>query len=117
MWMPLAPLPDGTGGLTFVTASHRRGCLPDGPGDPEGNGSAEPRYTYRDLLPGNATFHLGTVLHAGPGNPSRTAVREVITVIYFVDGTRTLPPRRREHEAEFRIGCPAWPPASRPSHR
>jgi hypothetical protein len=119
MWMPLASLPDETGGLSFATGSHRGGCLPDvAPGESDPSQQADrplqggrwPNHAYRDLRPGDATFHIGSILHAGPGNPSRSIVREVITVIYFVDGTRALPPRRRQHQAEFREWLPGVAP-------
>jgi Phytanoyl-CoA dioxygenase (PhyH) len=109
MWMPLNALPDETGGLSFATGSHRGGCLLGAtPG--EHDRSAWPEHTYPDVRPGDATFHVGTVHHAGPGNPSRSTVREVITVIYFVDGIRALPPRWRQHEVELRQWLPGVAP-------
>ena len=106
MWMPLTALPDETGGLSFASGSHEAGCLF---GETSERGP-RPEHTDPDVRPGDATFHIGTVHHAGPGNPSRSTVREVITVIYFVDGIRALPPRWRQHEIELREWLPGVAP-------
>jgi ectoine hydroxylase-related dioxygenase (phytanoyl-CoA dioxygenase family) len=43
--------------------------------------------THGALRAGDATFHAGWTLHSAGGNPT-AAMREVMTVIYFADGTR-----------------------------
>ena len=40
---------------------------------------------------GDATFHQGNTLHKAPGNASGT-MREVMTIIYYADGTRVSAP-------------------------
>jgi len=40
---------------------------------------------------GDATFHYGTTLHKAPGNSS-SAMREVMTIIYFADQARVTQP-------------------------
>ena len=42
--------------------------------------------TYGAMAAGDATFHSGWTLHGAPGNPTLT-MREVMTIIYFADGT------------------------------
>ena len=48
---------------------------------------------------GDATFHYGWTLHGAPAN-STDRTREVMTVIWFVDGARVMQPdndnRRRD---------------------
>jgi hypothetical protein len=48
-----------------------------------------PHSTYGALAAGDATFHTGWTMHRAPGNPT-TTMREVMTIIYFADGTRLL---------------------------
>jgi ectoine hydroxylase-related dioxygenase (phytanoyl-CoA dioxygenase family) len=120
MWMPLAPLPAGTSGLTFASGSHRGGCLPEVARSESGLSQESdralqswrwPRVSYCDIRPGDATFHLGTVLHSAAGNPRTSmSVRQVIEVIYFVDGVRALPPRNQQHETELTERLPGVSP-------
>ena len=49
---------------------------------------------------GDATFHSGWTLHSAPGNPT-SQMREVMTVIYFADGTRTFEPRNEEQRSDL----------------
>ena len=42
------------------------------------------------MAAGDATFHAGWTLHNAPGNPTDT-MREVMTIIYFADGSHLLP--------------------------
>jgi hypothetical protein len=120
MWMPLAPLPARTSGLVFASGSHRSGCLPNVETSESGlSREADralrswqwPNHSHRDVRPGDATFHLGTVLHSVPGNPITSMVlRQIVTVIYFVDGTRALRPRCPQHEAELTEWLPGVAP-------
>lgn len=43
---------------------------------------------------GDTTFHAGQTLHGAPGNPTSNA-REVVTIIYFADGTRLFEPNNK----------------------
>jgi ectoine hydroxylase-related dioxygenase (phytanoyl-CoA dioxygenase family) len=120
MWMPLAPLPADAGGLVFASGSHRGGCIPETATSEPGMGQQAdrtlrswqwPNHSHREIRPGDATFHLGTVLHSAPGNPSTsTTVRQVMTVIYFMDGARAVPPRNQRHEAELAERLPGVSP-------
>ena len=50
---------------------------------------------------GDATFHAGWMIHSAGENVSET-VREVMTIIYFADGTRISEPinefQKADHE-------------------
>ncbi len=46
---------------------------------------------YGAMSAGDATFHAGWTLHSAPGNPT-AAMREVMTIIYYADGTHLLGP-------------------------
>jgi ectoine hydroxylase-related dioxygenase (phytanoyl-CoA dioxygenase family) len=120
MWMPLAPLPGGAGGLVFASGSHRGGRLPQAATSESGlRQEAErtlqswqwPKHSYREIRPGDATFHLGTVLHSASRNPSTSMVfRQVMMVTYFVDGVRAIRPRNRRHEVELAERLPGVSP-------
>ena len=56
---------------------------------------------------GDATFHCGWTLHSAPGNNSDT-MREVMTIIYYADGTRVVDPDVTGHgwdRQSFLPGC------------
>jgi hypothetical protein len=46
---------------------------------------------------GDATWHTGWVLHSAPGNQSNST-REVMTIIYYADGTQVTVPKSKEQE-------------------
>ena len=58
---------------------------------------------------GDATFHTGWALHGAPGNNS-AATREVMTIIYFADGTRVGHTDNPSRESDLR----AWLPGLQP---
>jgi ectoine hydroxylase-related dioxygenase (phytanoyl-CoA dioxygenase family) len=98
MWMPLTEAPQESGTLIFASGSHREGSLASLAISDESsvffrNKVIERNYPLitGDLAPGDATFHSGWTLHKAPGN-SAGFTREVITVIYFADGTRVAEP-------------------------
>ncbi|CAG7643319.1 phytanoyl-CoA dioxygenase family protein [Paenibacillus allorhizosphaerae] len=99
MWMPLVPVSEEVGSMTFASATHRAGSLSKELISDESHrtfGSYIEAKTietvnYGALSAGDATFHSGWTLHSAPGNPTDT-MREVMTVIYFADGTRALEP-------------------------
>jgi len=115
LWLPLVPITVEMGPMTFASGSHRLGKLCDlAIGDESeavyaraveehGLACTEPeRYA-----PGDATFHAGWTLHRAPPNLTGR-MREVMTVIYFADGTRvgTLDhPNRRFDRDVWLPGC------------
>jgi ectoine hydroxylase-related dioxygenase (phytanoyl-CoA dioxygenase family) len=103
MWMPLV---DVEAGMEFATGSHRsadmRGTRISDDSDAHFTQmlaqTAAPISPVGPLRAGDATFHDGWMVHRAPGNQTG-AMREVMTVIFFADGTRVGPvdsPERRD---------------------
>lgn len=111
MWMPLVNVGRQPGTMTFASQSHALGYLGDLPisdkSDQEFQKFVEERgyslQTHGALAAGDATFHSGWTLHSAPGNPTEI-MREVMTVIYFADGTRVARPENAQQENDLR-GC------------
>ena len=115
MWMPLVDVTDQMGMLTFASGSHREGYLGTLPISEE---SERVFQEYVDskgfsisrqktMNAGDATFHYGWTLHSAPSNKSDT-IREVMTVIYYADGTRVGPldhPNRKFDRDVWLRGC------------
>lgn len=98
LWMPLVDVSRDMGALTFASGSHKAGYLG------HIKISDESQTYFEDLVrekgysifqepmqAGDATFHAGWTLHSAPGNSSDTD-REVMTVIYYADGTYIMNP-------------------------
>ena len=64
---------------------------------------------YGALAAGDATFHAGWTLHSAPGNPTEQ-MREVMTIIYFADGTRAAEPDSNARKSDLA----SWLPGVRP---
>jgi ectoine hydroxylase-related dioxygenase (phytanoyl-CoA dioxygenase family) len=98
LWMPLADVPDEVGSMRFGSGSHRLGNLGDLFISDRSHRELEQRiaelgleaHTHGALAAGDATFHAGWTLHSAPANPSGR-MREVMTIIYYADGTRVGP--------------------------
>jgi hypothetical protein len=98
LWMPLVDVPADVGSMTFGSGSHRLGNLGDLFISDKSHAKLEARIrelglateTHGALAAGDATFHAGWTLHSAGPNPSAD-MREVMTVIYFADGTRVGP--------------------------
>lgn len=112
MWMPLADIPAEVGSMTFASGSHLKGYISRLEISDESHRTLGeyiehhqfPLVHYGAMAAGDATFHAGWTLHSAPGNPTER-MREVMTVIYYADGTRILEPdsnaRRRDMERWF----------------
>lgn len=95
MWMPLVDIPVEVGSMTFGSGTNKLGYLGDMPiSDDSEKQIADlienkgiSTHNYGALSAGDATFHSGWTLHGAPGNPTPN-LREVMTIIYFADGTR-----------------------------
>ncbi len=98
LWMPLVDLPAEVGSMRFASGSHRLGNLGDLFISDHSHAELEARIaelgleteSHGELAAGDATFHAGWTLHSAGTNPT-DRMREVITVIYFADGTRVGP--------------------------
>ena len=98
MWMPLIDVTPEMGPMTFVSESHRVGHLAllqisdesehyfDRLVRERGWRTSEPSF----MAAGDATFHLGWTLHRASPNTTGK-MREVMTVIYYADGTVVAP--------------------------
>ncbi len=115
MWMPLVPVTEAVGSMTFVTGSHRLGGLGDLPISDESEETFRAYIVARGLEtvthgamnPGDATFHSGWTIHGAPGNPTGS-VREIMTVIYMAADTRVTEPdnpNRVDDLATWLPGC------------
>ena len=98
MWMPLVDVMPEMGAMHFASGSHRNGYLGDLPISDESEAKFEQfiqargytKVTGAAMAAGDATFHYGWTLHGAPGNSSHRT-REVMTIIWFADGTRVGP--------------------------
>jgi ectoine hydroxylase-related dioxygenase (phytanoyl-CoA dioxygenase family) len=114
MWMALVDIPLEMGPMTFASGSHRATTFPA----MEISGRSEEYFERRireenlatpsyALKAGDATFHSGDLLHRAFGNGSDRR-REVMTVIYYADGTRVSDlayEHRRVDRDVFLPGC------------
>jgi ectoine hydroxylase-related dioxygenase (phytanoyl-CoA dioxygenase family) len=98
MWMPLVDVTPEMGTMHFASGSHGDGYLGDLPISDESEVKFEQFIKERGftkvpgvaMAAGDATFHYGWTLHGAPGNSS-TITREVMTIIWYPDGTRVGP--------------------------
>jgi len=116
MWMPLVPVDESTGTMKFVDGSHKRGSLLDAAIGEEAESYFErwvaegnrPVSSYA-LEPGDATFHAGWTVHkAFPNTGDR--MREVITIIYYADGTRIMTPDSKYRQVDMEVFHPGQKP-------
>lgn len=114
MWMPLVDLSEEMGVMRFASGSHL------GHHDTRVEISDESNKFYSQLIAdkgfridgpkemraGDATFHLGWTIHSA-GQNLTDRMREIMTVIYFADGTRILEPANRHQQADLEafLGC------------
>lgn len=115
MWMPLVDISEEVGSMTFASASHMKGFISKLVISDESHVTLKDyieakgmeQVNYGAMAAGDATFHAGWTLHSAPANPTGI-MREVMTVIYFADGTRVAEPdsnARRSDLAECLPGC------------
>jgi ectoine hydroxylase-related dioxygenase (phytanoyl-CoA dioxygenase family) len=117
MWMPLVDASAEMGTMTFAGGSHRTGFL--GHLEISDESEAEfdrlvsergfPRHSCGAMRAGDATFHYGWTLHSAPGNAT-DRTREVMTIIYFANGTRILPPDNPHRQNDL----DTWLPGQKP---
>ncbi len=103
MWMPLVGIDDEMGMLTFASGSHKTGAI----GSVEISDESEETYDQyiaehgfsivkaEKMNAGDATFHAGWTIHSAGANHSMLKTREVMTIIYFADGTRITSPQNQ----------------------
>ncbi len=98
MWMPLIDIDVEMGMLTFASGSFTNGAVLNFEISDESDSAFDSyvkKHNYfitraKTMKAGDATWHRGfTMHHAGGNNSNRT--REVMTIIYVVDGARISP--------------------------
>ncbi len=116
MWLPLADVDDELGPMRFASGSHRAQAL----GDLAISDDVDRRLASliaergwpvvcAPLRAGDATFHAGGTLHSAGANRS-DRVREVLTVIYFANGTRVAEPANPNQRVDLEVFIPGAKP-------
>jgi ectoine hydroxylase-related dioxygenase (phytanoyl-CoA dioxygenase family) len=116
MWMPLIDVTREMGTMTFASGSHRNGLVGTLPISERADVILssliqEKQYGLAsyDLKAGDATFHYGLTLHAAHPNTSNIR-REVITVIYYEDGTKIMEPDNEYRRVDMQVFHPGQSP-------
>ncbi|MDQ8736781.1 phytanoyl-CoA dioxygenase family protein [Paenibacillus sp. LHD-38] len=113
LWMPLVPISEEVGSMTFVSESHLNGFLSRELISDESHrtlktyieGKGLTQVNYGAMAAGDATFHAGWTLHSAPGNPT-DVMREVITIIYYADGTKVAEPDSNSRKSDLQNWLP-----------
>lgn len=117
LWMPLVDVSETMGSMTFADGSQTDGFIELGDQISdlseaffEGyvRGKGYPLRTSGAMAAGDATFHSGWTLHRAPGNVT-DRVREVMTVIYYPDGTPVAEPQNDFQHADLRTWLDSVP--------
>lgn len=117
LWLPLHDLTPEMGIMCFARGSHLDGPIAELPIGDASQEELERVVAERGFVvdgptsmrAGDATFHSGWTLHAAPPNTSGET-REVMTVIYFADGTRVLEPDNPGRRFDLRHWLPGLAP-------
>ena len=116
MWMPLVDVDRAMGTMSFVQGSHRSKAFQRLPISESSQeyferiiGEEKRKVCSYALKAGDATFHSGRALHSAHANESRTR-REVITIIYFANGTRILEPDSEHRKVDMEVFHPGQKP-------
>jgi ectoine hydroxylase-related dioxygenase (phytanoyl-CoA dioxygenase family) len=111
-WIPLQATRPDMGPLEFSLGSHRLDLGRDLEISDESERKIGERLRLTDLPKleggfdlGEVSFHAGWCFHRAPGNLTDRP-REVMTMIYFADGTRMSKPRNRGQENDWRDHLP-----------
>lgn len=113
MWMPLVDIPAEVGSMIFASGSQQIGYLGDMPISDDServisdliDEKGFAKTSYGALQAGDATFHAGWTLHGAPGNPTEN-MREVMTIIYFPDGTLVSEPANQSQRNDLKNWLP-----------
>lgn len=117
MWMPLVPIPQDVGTMTFASGTHKLGYVSKQEISDESHKTLGqyieakqiPTVNYGAMSAGDATFHAGWTMHGAPGNPT-DSMRKVMTIIYVADGSRIAEPDSKARESDLR----SWLPGCKP---
>ncbi len=111
LWMPIVDVTAQMGTLSFASGSHTEGDLgyqpiSDAAEEYFSQFIEERGFTLApsvDMEAGDATFHHGWVLHGAPPNTS-TRPREVMTIVYYPDGTSLPKPNNIYQQRALELG-------------
>jgi ectoine hydroxylase-related dioxygenase (phytanoyl-CoA dioxygenase family) len=116
MWMPLVDVTREMGTMSFVTGSHRNSAFTPMPISDTSQqyfekiiGEQHAAVASYELKSGDATFHSGRLLHSAHGNSSNKR-REVITIIFYADGTRILEADNEHRKVDMEVFHPGQKP-------
>lgn len=109
IWIPLVDIDEDMGSMSFASGSHRCSDLEDLQISDESELFYErfieergfPVAASGAMKAGDGTFHYGRTIHSAGQNNSSTRAREVMTMIFFADGTRVAEPRHRNQIADL----------------
>lgn len=111
MWMPVVDIVAEMGTLMFASGSHQQGDLGYQPISDEAEAHfqqfiKEHGFTLENaqaMKAGDAVFHHGWVLHGAAANTGDRA-REIMSVVYYADGTRLPTPNNIYQERALKYG-------------
>jgi Phytanoyl-CoA dioxygenase (PhyH) len=117
MWMALVDLTSEMGGsMSFARGSCHLGLEDLEISDDSQSGGERivneeglDVVNYGPLAAGDATFHAGWTMHRAEENTS-SAMREIMTVIYFPDGMRVAQPENRRQASDLARWLPGCQP-------
>jgi ectoine hydroxylase-related dioxygenase (phytanoyl-CoA dioxygenase family) len=111
------------GPMTFASGSHREKGLGDLAISDEVDRRLASRIAERKwpvvqcpIRIGDATFHAGGTLHSAGANRS-DRVREVLTIIYFANGTRVAEPANPNQTIDLEVFIPGAKPGDEAASR
>ncbi len=116
MWMALVDITREMGSMSFVSGSHASGSFQTLPISDTSQEYFERMIEQQklksvsyELKAGDATFHSGRLLHAAHANRSDRR-REVMTIIYYADGTRLMHPDNEHRAVDMKVFLPGQSP-------
>jgi ectoine hydroxylase-related dioxygenase (phytanoyl-CoA dioxygenase family) len=108
LWMPLIDINAVMGSMSFADGSHQEGFIEISEQISDASEAFFEDYCRSrgyaisgggEMAAGDATFHSGWTLHRAPGNVT-DRVREVMTVIYYPEGTTVSEPKNDFQRAD-----------------
>ncbi|REE68758.1 phytanoyl-CoA dioxygenase PhyH [Paenibacillus taihuensis] len=122
MWMPLVPISEEVGSMTFASESQKMGYISklviSDESDRTLAGYIErkgfEKVTYGAMEAGDATFHSGWTLHNAPSNPT-DQMRKVMTVIYVADDAVIVEPDSNARRSDLEACLSGQKPGETPS--
>jgi ectoine hydroxylase-related dioxygenase (phytanoyl-CoA dioxygenase family) len=116
MWMPLVDVSAEMGTMKFANNSHQNGLIENVSISDESDEVFVKYIADNNLVvsqpefmkAGDATFHTGLTIHSATANQTEKA-REVMTIIYFADGTRIAKPINKFQEIDHRVWLDSIP--------